>query len=151
MLKIALRGADILPSETVPPLSAGARKPLRAIILLGGNVMKYEEVKELLSKGFTVEEIRGFMSEESAGDTAGKKLDNNPPDDKSGNPSEGDSNELKSEDDILKAIANLSETVTQLGANVKSIQESALKKTSLDDLNENSTVDKAIEDFIKEL
>lgn len=110
--------------------------------------MKYEEVKELLSKGFTVEEIRKFMSDETD-----SKSDSN-----EGSTKKEDSNEepkvqedsLNKGDDVMEILNTLMETVATLGANVKAIQDFNLKKTSTEDLGVN-TVDKCMEDFIKEL
>lgn len=110
--------------------------------------MKYEEVKELLSKGFTADEIRKFMSDE----TDGK------PDPNEGGKEQEDQNKehevqkdtLNKGDDVMEILDKLTETVTQLGANVKAIQDFNLKKTSTEDLGVN-TIDKCMEDFIKEL
>lgn len=110
--------------------------------------MKYEEVKELLSKGFTADEIRKFMSDETDG-----KPDSNEGGKDQENPNkelEVPKDSLNKGDDVMEILDKLTETVTQLGANVKAIQDFNLKKTSTEDLGVN-TIDKCMEDFIKEL
>ena len=75
-----------------------------------------------------------------------------------GSPKPEDTNEepkvqedsLNKSDDVMEILDKLTETVKQLGANVKAIQDFNLKKTSTEDLGVN-TIDKCMEDFIKEL
>lgn len=110
--------------------------------------MKYEEVKELLSKGFTADEIRKFMSDETDGKSDSNEGSNEPED--KGKELEVPKDSLNKGDDVMEILDKLKETVTQLGANVKAIQDFNLKKTSTEDLGVN-TIDKCMEDFIKEL